>query len=258
MRIGMYQFASTGDIDLNLRKIKSAIELASKEKVDLLVFHECALCGYPPIETCIEEICKSDIESALKVVSNLADSHSINVAIGTIRFESDKRFNSVILFGRDGHIKGIYDKRALWGWDVDNYERGNSLGIFDIEGVKVGFRICFDVRFPELFRELYVNKADLCIVCFSDTSQEEKLERYNIIKSHLITRAVENVMPVVSVNSTTGFQTAPTAVINQDGETMLEADTGKEIMLTYEFQKSDITFGMKGRMVNSDYLIDCQ
>ena len=101
-----------------------------------------------------------------------------------------------------------------------------------------------------------VNKADLCIVCFSDTSQEEKLERYSIIKSHLITRAVENVMPVVSINSTTGFQTAPTAVINQDGETMLEADAGKEIMLTYEFQNPDVTFGMKGRMVNSDYFMD--
>ena len=255
MIIGVYQFASTGDITSNLKKITYAINSAAEKGIDLIAFHECALCGYPPIESEIEKVNKQDVDSALKTISDIAGRLSINVAVGTIRFESKKKYNSVILFGRDGSVRGIYDKKALWGWDVDNFERGSKGGIFDIEGVKIGFRICFDVRFPELFRELYSEKADLCIVCLSDTSKEEKMERYSIIKFHLISRAVENVMTVISVNSTTDIQTAPTAVFDCNGETIMEAEAGKEMMLVYDFEKPEITFGMRGRIENNKRFI---
>lgn len=48
MRIAAYQFAVTGDMVENLKKIKNAILLAKKNAVQLLVFPECALTGYPP------------------------------------------------------------------------------------------------------------------------------------------------------------------------------------------------------------------
>ncbi|WP_160317140.1 hypothetical protein [Oxobacter pfennigii] len=49
---------------------------------------------------------------------------------------------------------------------------------------------------------------------FCDVSNEDSMERYDMIKAHLITRAVENVMTVISVNSTSHYQTAPAAVID--------------------------------------------
>ena len=48
MRIAAYQFAVTGDMVENFEKIKNAILLAKKNAVQLLVFPECALTGYPP------------------------------------------------------------------------------------------------------------------------------------------------------------------------------------------------------------------
>lgn len=48
MRIAVYQYAVTGDINNNFKKICQAIEKSRSEKVDLLVFPECALTGYPP------------------------------------------------------------------------------------------------------------------------------------------------------------------------------------------------------------------
>ena len=113
MIIGVYQFASTGDITSNLKKITYAINSAAEKGIDLIAFHECALCGYPPIESEIEKVNKQDVDSALKTISDIAGRLSINVAVGTIRFESNKKYNSVILFGRDGSVRGIYDKKAL-------------------------------------------------------------------------------------------------------------------------------------------------
>jgi NAD+ synthase (glutamine-hydrolysing) len=48
MRLAAYQFAVCGDIDHNLEIIKKAIVSASENKVDLIIFPECALAGYPP------------------------------------------------------------------------------------------------------------------------------------------------------------------------------------------------------------------
>ncbi|MEA4920498.1 MAG: carbon-nitrogen hydrolase family protein [Clostridiaceae bacterium] len=251
MRIGVYQFPSSCDINDNLEHIKAGITKAAIENVDLLVFHECALCGYPPIETEIDRIEKSEIEHVLCHISRLASENRMNIALGTVFFDDGKRYNSVVLFGKDGSILGRYDKKALWGWDTRNFEPGNKAGIFDIEGIKTGFRICFDIRFPELFRELYAAGTELCFVCFSDTEKKEDPARYNILKAHLITRAVENVMTIVSVDSTTDFQTAPTIIINHNGRVIAEANIGDEQLVIYDYERPEISFGMRGRIENS-------
>lgn len=51
MRVGVFQFSTSRDIYRNHRKIVEAIKNAGSKQVRLLVFHECAACGYPPIET---------------------------------------------------------------------------------------------------------------------------------------------------------------------------------------------------------------
>ena len=49
MRIGLYPFPSSGDMSANLAHIRTGAALAAEQSVELLVFHECALCGYPPL-----------------------------------------------------------------------------------------------------------------------------------------------------------------------------------------------------------------
>ena len=65
----------------------------------------------------------------------------------------------ILLFQPNKQIKS-YDKRALWGWDNDNFAKGNSDGIVEIDGVVFGIRICFEIRFPEFFREFYKRNTD--------------------------------------------------------------------------------------------------
>ena len=156
----------------------------------------------------------------------------------------------------EGNLLGCYDKQALWGWDCDHFSRGAQPGVFDIGGVRVGFRICFDVRFPEPFRQLYRTGADLCIVCFSDTAEQPDRERYGLISAHLRTRAVENVMPILSVNSLSRCQTAPVCVIDPGGTVLLEAPTGARQLLVWDFSPAADNFGSRGRRVNSDLFLE--
>lgn len=180
----------------------------------------------------------------------------MHIALGTIREQNSKYYNSIQLTAPNGEVIGNYDKRALWGWDLDNFKQGQSLGIYQIDDIKVGFRICFEVRFPEYFRELFKEKVELCFVSFCDFLNNDSIEKYDIIKAHLITRAVENVMTVISVNGTAHYQTAPTAVIDINGNIVSEAPRNQEYLIIYNYKAPVMGFGQKGRLHYSLELLD--
>ncbi|SKC65856.1 carbon-nitrogen hydrolase family protein [Maledivibacter halophilus] len=256
MKIGVFQFKGSDDISQNHDVITRTIINASKKKVRLLVFQECATCGYPPVETSIvDAINFKKLNTYFQEIRKLAQNHNMYIALGTIRVENSKYYNSIQLIDANGKIIGAYDKRGLWGWDLDNFTKGESLGIYKIDDIEVGFRICFEVRFPEYFRELFKSNVKLCFVSFCDVSKQQSMERYNIIKSHLVTRAVENVMTVVSVNSISDYQTAPTAVFDLNGYVLKEAPINQEYLLVYDYSVPKIGFGQKGRIRNSRELI---
>ncbi|MBC8530351.1 carbon-nitrogen hydrolase family protein [Gehongia tenuis] len=256
MRIAVHPFASGSDMEKNLNAIRRAVQRAAAQKVRLLVFHECALCGYPPRETSVEALDRSVIAGALSQVAGLAGEYGLYIAVGSVRYEGDKRFNTLLLFDDCGDEAGCYDKTALWGWDVENFARGQNTGVFEIDGIPVGFRICFDVRFPESFRQLYQQGVKLCFVSFSDSADAPNPARYDMLKSHLVTRAAENIMTVVSTNTASGCPTAPTMVVTEDGSIAKEAPAGRSGLMIYDYTVPEPSWGTEGRRVNSDYFLD--
>ena len=256
MRVGVFQFKGSDNISDNNEGIIRAITRASQNKVRLLVFQECATCGYPPVETpIIKEINFKILNSYLQEIKQLAKKQDMYIVLGTIRIQNSKYYNSLQLIGPNGESIGNYDKRALWGWDLENFAKGESLGIYQIDDIQIGFRICFEVRFPEYFRELFKSNVQLCFVSFCDVSEQDLIERYSIIKSHLVTRAVENVMTIISVNSISKYQTAPTAVIDTDGHIICEAPRNQEYLIIYDYDTPTIDFGCKGRIHYSNELL---
>lgn len=255
MRIAVFQFASSDDIELNFSKIKKAIFEAAENEVRLLVFHECALCGYPSVESKIDKIDFNLMERHVQEIQHLAKENPLYIAVGILRKINEKIYNSVVVINPQGGIMGFYDKRALWGWDWDNFSKGEGLGVFEVDNLKIGFRICYEIRFPEYFRELFKENANLCFVCFCDVSKEDLSERYELIKAHLKTRAVENVMTVISANSISSCQTAPTAVFDINGKVVAEAPKNTEHLLIYDYETPEIGFGQEGRIQNSKALM---
>ena len=111
MRIGLYQFASSNRISDNMNHICRAVNGAAAQSVRLLVFHECALCGYPPLETAVNDIHVEEVEEALWQIGNLARQNRMFIAVGTVRFEGEKRLNAMAVIGEDGKPAGFYDKK---------------------------------------------------------------------------------------------------------------------------------------------------
>ena len=255
MKIGAYQFGVTGDIERNFRAIERAVGLAVKQGVHLLVFPECALTGYPPLKTTVKAIDFSVVEQYVDALDSLAVENDMYLMVGSVTHVEARTCNTALLFGPDGRINPPYHKRALWGWDRENFAPRGASGIYEIDGCRVGVRICFEVRFPEFFRELYRAKTDLNLVLFCDVADRDDPERYELIRATLRTRAMENTTAILSVNDTAPYQTAPTAVFLEDGTVAAELPRGEEGLLMWDFTPMQANLSMRGRRALSDELI---
>lgn len=76
-----------------------------------------------------------------------------------------------------------------------------------------------------------------------------------MIKSHIMTRAVENVTYTLSVNTISPFQTAPTILFDRSGQVLNETVKNEECLLVYDLEKKEMDFGEKGRKEVTDLLL---
>lgn len=257
MKIAAYQFKVSKNIEDNYLSIKTAAVKASNENARILLTQECALTGYPPIEIeSLKNIDFKQVEYYTNQLLNLSNELNIYIALGTIKKVDNGFFNSIIMINPNGESKS-YDKRALWGYDQNNFIPGNNnKGIWEIDGLKLGIRICFEIRFPEYFRELYKEKVDIIFISFCDISDSENPNRLNIIKSHLISRTIENTTTIISVNGITKYQTAPTCVLRPGGNIVLEAPYNKETIIYYDYSKPKSNFGRDGIIHYNNTLLE--
>ncbi|CAH0536636.1 carbon-nitrogen hydrolase family protein [Vibrio marisflavi] len=256
MKFALLQFPISTQPSQNYQTIKKAICEASENGAQVLVTQECAFSGYPPVE--ISSIADIDFETqeiAFNEIVDLVKAKQIYLFLGYIRRCGEKPANSIAIVKPSGEVH-YYDKRALWGWDADNFTVDSDFnGVVDIQGVRVGVRVCYEIRFPEYFRELYKEKVDVAVVSLCDIQNEPDENRFSIIKSHLLSRAIENVFTVLSVNSSTFEQTAPTSVIDQHGNTIVQAERNSESITYYVYKKLEHGFGAKGLIKYTNELL---
>ncbi|MCM1027114.1 MAG: carbon-nitrogen hydrolase family protein [Roseburia sp.] len=254
MRVGAYQFSVTKDINANFQKIKDAVVMAKERQIRLIVFPECALTGYPPRD--IGSPAEINFERLDAIYNELQENSNrlgLHIIVGTITRENSVYYNTAMIFS-PFQEKQTYHKRALWGWDRDNFAVGNNEGVIQIDDWKIGIRICYEIRFPEFFRELYVRQTDLNIVLFYDVSDYDDISRCQMIKSHILTRAVENVTYTLTVNAVSPFQTAPTILCDKSGQVLQELARNEEKLLMYCLEKAENNFGETGRKEIADWL----
>lgn len=257
LNVAAFQFVGSHHISQNVSAIERGVKLAASSHARLLVTQECALCGYPPLEVeSIHQINLYEQDDALAHLRGLAAQYNMYLAVGHITSTKQRFFNTVTMLSPDMQPLLPYHKRALWGWDADNFTPGsNHDGVYTIDGMKVGVRICYEIRFPEYFRELFLQNVDLAILPFADVGAPDHVGKREVMRSHLVTRATENAMYVVSANSLSQTQFVPTCVINQDGRMVASAPSDEEYLLVETIVRDIPNFGRTGRILHSQELL---
>jgi predicted amidohydrolase len=203
MRAAAVQLNSQGDKDRNLAVAERLVRAAGADGADLVALPEkWNVLGEP--EVLIEGGEPLD-GPAITAARSWARELRINLVAGSIveRVEGrEKLSNTSVLIGPDGEIEATYRKIHMFDVDVggveyresDTEEPGSEIVVADAGGVPVGMTVCYDVRFPELYRILAVRGARVITVPAAFTLHTGK-DHWELL---MRARAVENQVFVVA------------------------------------------------------------
>ncbi|MBB3594269.1 putative amidohydrolase [Rhizobium sp. BK529] len=141
----------------------------------------------------------------VKTGSALAAELAIYMHIGStaIALDDGKMANRGFLFGPDGKILNRYDKIHMFDVDLDNgeswresaaYRAGSEARVLSLPFAEMGFTICYDVRFPQLFRAQAVAGAEVITVPAAFTKQTGEAHWEILLRA----RAIENGVFVIA------------------------------------------------------------
>ena len=149
LRIAAAQLKFRRTVQENVELIRRFISEAARAGSDAVLFPECALTGY---NVDFGELPRDEIERGLKAVSNAARAYGCHVLVGSPTFTGRRRFNSLLVFNRQGRETFCYHKIHLTPRDARFFTPGNTLAFFHIDAVPCTAIICHERRFPELVR----------------------------------------------------------------------------------------------------------
>lgn len=231
LRLAIVQINATTDLADNLSLIHRLV--GRVHGADLIALPEVfALRGADRDYRKIAEPLDGKIATAM---SRLALRKRSWLLAGSIIERSGRRvFNTSVLFDRSGRIAAAYRKMHLFEARLENgkhvreadaYSAGNKPIVCDIEGWRTGMAICYDLRFPELFRYYSKRGAKILFVPSNFTQRTGKDHWEALLRA----RAIENQCYVVApdqcgINPATGIRShGHSMVIGPWGEILCEA-----------------------------------
>ena len=203
-RIAAVQMVSGPDVAANLAAAERLIGEAAAAGAGLVVLPE-----YFPLITADEtaklRLCEPDGEGPLQAfLQDAARRHGVWLIGGTIPLagsDPGRVKNAILVFDDTGQRVARYDKIHLFGFrkGAEQYNEsatiapGHAATAFDADGFRVGLSICYDLRFPELYRSL--GACDLLVVpaAFTETTGRAHWEIL------LRARAIENQCYVLAI-----------------------------------------------------------
>ena len=219
MQITMAQFKSKlGEVEKNFELAENLIRCAKNS--DVVVLPELWTTGYFP--TPIEKFADKNSERTANFISKLSKELQINIVAGSVIAEVDGKFyNRCLVINRAGEIVATYDKAHLFTFAGEEkiFTAGDKIVTVEIDGVKCGLAICYDLRFPEFIRKIALQGAEILFIPAA-WSLKRLTPRQILTKA----RAIEDQIFVVFVNSA-----GISEIINPLGEVIFESDTAEKI-----------------------------
>ncbi len=160
-------------VEDNLRACEALIRAAAKQGATFICTPEntCRMRSTP--EGRLETSWEQQDHPAIPFFSKLAKDLGVTINAGSlssIRAGKDKLVNRSFLFRKDGSIAATYDKIHMFDVDLPNGDKyresdtivpGDAMTVAEVDGVKLGMTICYDLRFAYLYRALAKKGVDM-------------------------------------------------------------------------------------------------
>ena len=233
---------SVGDIDANMRKICDFSGQARKAGADLIVFPEVADTGYSM--SVIQKHAQPWTTGLVPVLQKTAQDLSIAIICGVSEREGAKIYNSQVFIDSNGEIIGRYRKTHLFTGNQMGEDKcfvaGDELKSVSFNGMQFGLTICYDLRFPELYRMLAIEEG-VNVFVLSSAWPFPRVEHFRVLAS---ARAIENQSYMIvsnRVGSDDGVTTCGcSTIIDPYGVILAAASTDREEFVQAEISKETV------------------
>jgi len=222
IRVATCQFAESFSPRRNAAIVCRQMAKAKAQKADIVHFHEACLTGYlsrdvaprldeidwPSVKESVLSVCEQ--ARKLKLWTILASAHPLT--------PPHKPTNCLYLIGPDGTIRDRYDKRFCTSGDLHAYQPGDRFVTFDINGVKCALLICFELRFPEMYRALKKLGVQTVFQSFHNGYHNGQGAHNYIMRQTMQAHAGINYFWISANNSSGYYSRWPSVFIQPDGK----------------------------------------
>ena len=208
-RVACIQMTTGTKISENLSILETRFQEAKEKGADFIVTPEQSLLMAENKASLFENISYEDEDFGLRKLRGIVKKVGLFVIVGSIsiKYNEDLALNRTYAFNPDGDIIGVYDKIHMFDVTLSDgekyheskiYKPGKKLSLVSLPWCDVGLTICYDLRFPELYRKLAQKGASVIIVpsAFTVTTGEAHWHVLNRA------RAIENGAFVISACAT--------------------------------------------------------
>jgi len=231
LKIATCQFGVSGSIERNAEAIRDFLRKAAKAEADIVHFSECALSGYAGTDfDTLDGYNWQLLGKQSRDIMALAGELGLWVVLGSTHrlTGANKPHNSLYVIGPNGEIIDRYDKRFCTTIDLQNYTPGGRFVIFTVNGVKCSLLICFDLRFPEIYRQLYKHGVQCVFQSFYNARQNGPSVHSDIMRQSMQCRAATNYFWVSMTNSCAWYSPYPSCFIQPEGRIAAQLEDHKE------------------------------
>ncbi|WP_211274334.1 carbon-nitrogen hydrolase family protein [Streptomyces chattanoogensis] len=234
LRTALFQSSGTpGSVEESLKALDGAAERAAAAGARLLVASELFLAGYVDE---VQDLAEAADGPSARAVADIAARYKVAVAYGYPECDGGAVYNSVQLFGPDRASLANYRKTHLCGeFEREHFTYGKDPVVqAELDGVRIGFLICYDVEFPENVRAHALAGTDLLVV------PTAVMDPFQIVPESLVpVRAFENQMYIAYANRIGKEQdfefVGRSTLVGPDGVVRARAGRGAEELIFGDF-----------------------
>jgi predicted amidohydrolase len=231
MKVALIQMTVVaGDVDANRSRGLAMAETAAAQ-AEIIVMPEIWTTGYALRQ--VETLAEEETGPTVSAIRELARKRGVTIVAGSLPLKRDGLiYNSSVVIGPQGETKASYDKIHLFSMTGEErfFAPGNRRVTFDHGGLTAGVAICYELRFPELFRSLTMDGAQVVFM-----PSEWPVARVEHWRTLTRARAIENQVYICAVNCVGEHRGSPfcghSLLIGPTGDIL--ADGGAEEGIIY-------------------------
>lgn len=237
------QMRTGSDLEANIRDAESLVREAAGLGAQFVTTPEMTSFLNNDRKEVLKVAVRQEDDPALKRLSALAGELKIWLLLGSlpIRLDGDMLANRSFLVDTGGNLAAVYDKIHMFDVDLSDgetfresrsYLAGDRAVVAELPWARLGMSVCYDVRFPYLYRAMAQAGADLLAVPAAFTRQTGEAHWHTLLKA----RAIENGAFVFAAaqggRHDTGRETyGHSMIISPWGEILAEAGTDPGVII---------------------------